>query len=116
MSAIIRPLETPQDAERILELSRQELVVVYKHSPICSISETALEEMGAFANEAKDTLNVFMVDVLSARPASQHLEALTGVRHESPQVLVLVDGAAVWNASHRRVRAADLQAQVRSLS
>ena len=39
------------------------------------------------------------------------VQALTGVRHESPQVLLLREGRAAWHASHRgitgeRVRAA----------
>ena len=113
---MIRPLETVQDAERVLELSRTELVVIYKHSPICSISETAIDEIAEFAGQAKDTLSLFMVDVIGARPASLKIEELTGVRHESPQLLVLVEGAAVWNTSHRRINAPDLLAQVRSLS
>ena len=116
MSTIIRPIETPQDAERILELSRQELVVVYKHSPICSISEMAIEEFREFVSLNQAPLSLYQVDVISARPASQRLEAVTGIRHESPQVLVLSGGAVVWHASHRRVRAEDLAAQITALA
>jgi bacillithiol system protein YtxJ len=115
MTATLRPLETLQDAERVLALSHQDTVLVYKHSPVCSISETAIEEILTFAGQAPDTLNIFMVDVLAARPASLKIEELTGVRHESPQVLLLVDGAPVWHASHGRVRSEDLLEQVRSL-
>ncbi len=32
----------------------------------------------------------------------------TGVRHESPQVIVLRDGKAVWSASQFRIKADDV--------
>ena len=115
MNATI-PIETVQDAERVLELSRTKTVVIYKHSPICSISETALEEFQAFANNSPDSVELFSVDVLAARPTSQKIEALTGILHESPQVLVLADGKVAWHASHRRIRASDLSAHVATLA
>lgn len=60
---------------------------------------------------AEDGLTLELVDVLSQRPLSQAIEAKFGVRHESPQVLIIEDGQVVWHASHRgvapdRVRAA----------
>jgi bacillithiol system protein YtxJ len=30
---------------------------------------------------------------------------MTGIRHETPQVIVFKDGKAVWNASHFDVKA-----------
>ena len=41
-----------------------------------------------------------MIVVQTARNVSREVEARTGVRHESPQAIVLRNGAAVWNASH----------------
>jgi bacillithiol system protein YtxJ len=113
--ASIKPIVTIQDAERAVELSRGKTVVIYKHSPICSISEDAIVEFEAFAEAASPGQDLFSVDVLSARSASLKIEELTGVRHESPQVLVLAEGAVLWHASHRRIRSVDLQAQVGSL-
>ncbi len=48
---------------------------------------------------------VFLVDVLGSRPLSQALAAQLGVRHESPQVILLHAGAAAWHASHSAVTA-----------
>lgn len=106
MTARFRPLFTPKDVDDALETSRDRTVVVYKHSPICEISADALEEMNRFLADAPAGLDVRIVDVLAARPAAQHLEARTGIRHESPQVLVMSGGDVAWNASHRRITAA----------
>lgn len=48
-------------------------------------------------------VNILVVQ--SAREISRELANLTGVRHETPQVIVLRDGKAVWNASHFEVQA-----------
>jgi bacillithiol system protein YtxJ len=103
--AIFRDLFTPADADLALAASQQHPVVIYKHSPICDLSADAIENVQEFLRSAAPDLDVRIVDVLTSRPASRHLEAITGVRHESPQVLVLRDGAVIWNASHRRITA-----------
>ncbi len=115
MSVTFRPVLTPEDADAALEAARDHTVVIYKHSPICEISADALDEIHGFLAQAPAGLDVRIVDVLSARPASQHIETRTGVRHESPQVLVLARGEVVWNASHRRVTAAALNEALAAL-
>jgi bacillithiol system protein YtxJ len=110
MSAVFRDLFTPADADRALQDSGTKTVVVYKHSPICDLSEHALEEMQEFLRISNPEQDVRIVDVLAARPASQRLESATGIRHESPQVLVLKNGAVTWSASHRRITASAVTA------
>lgn len=111
-TSAMRALLTPEDAARALEDARDHLVVVYKHSPVCDISEGALDEVHDFLRTAPADLDVRIVDVLSARPASQWIEARTGVRHESPQALVLARGEVAWHASHRRITADALRQAV----
>jgi bacillithiol system protein YtxJ len=48
---------------------------------------------------------VALVVVQKARDLSREVETRTGVRHESPQALILRDGAVVWSASHWNVTA-----------
>ena len=96
---------TPEQAGAAIAASRDGVRVVYKHSPVCDRSAAALDEVGAFLEGAGAGMPVHIVDVLSARPASQWIEAVTGVRHESPQALVFADERVVWHASHRAVTA-----------
>lgn len=79
------------------------LAVLYKHSPICSISTQALTEVKAFANE-NDNVPVLMIDVLGQQALSYQLAAQLGIEHESPQVIVVENGKAVWSRSGRRIR------------
>lgn len=93
-------------------LDRHRLHLIYKHSPYCSLSFVAEEQVRRFAGEG-DTVPVTMIDVIRQRAMSDAIEDATGVRHESPQVLLVRDGRVVWNASHRRVSAVAIDAAVR---
>ena len=85
--------------ENLITDSRKKPVIVFKHSDACSISARAYREM----QKLEAPVNILVVQ--SAREISRELANLTGVRHETPQVIVLRDGKAVWNASHFDVQA-----------
>ena len=78
--------------------------VIYKHGPMCWSSLLARRHVRSFAANHPD-IPVFEIDVVNQRPLSRHIAALLGVRHESPQVIILLSGRPVWDASHYRVTA-----------
>jgi bacillithiol system protein YtxJ len=41
-----------------------------------------------------------LVKVIESRPVSNQIAEDLGVKHESPQVILLKGGASYWNASH----------------
>jgi bacillithiol system protein YtxJ len=94
--------------ENLITDSKQKPVIVFKHSNACSISSRAYREMEKLEGQ------VNILEVQSAREVSRELANLTGIRHETPQVIVLRDGKAVWNASHFDVKAADVMKAVES--
>lgn len=83
----------------LLSRSQKQPIVIFKHSTTCPVSAAAYDEMEQFAGE------VVLVEVQRARELSREIEKQTGIRHESPQVLVLENGKVVWNASHFKVKA-----------
>ena len=95
--------------ENLLTDSTRKPVIVFKHSNACSISARAYREM-----EKVDGVNI--LEVQSARDVSHELANRTGVRHETPQVIILRDGKAIWNASHFDVTAGDVAKAVESHS
>lgn len=82
--------------------------VLYKHSPSCSLCAWSILEVRQFAEQ--EEVDVHLIDVFAQRPLAQAIESQFGVRHESPQVLILEDGALRWHASHRAVSAKRLRA------
>ena len=78
-------------------------LLVFKRSPVCPTSFTAEERFRKFVSslpESKD-LRIVSVDVIAARPISRRIAELTGIKHESPQALLISRGQNVrWHASH----------------
>jgi len=98
------------DLDTLLDDSKLRPVVVFKHSTACPISAAAYREMEKFEGD------VSLVVVQTAREVSRELASITGIRHESPQVLVLRDGKAVWNASHFQIKADTVARAIESAS
>lgn len=99
----------PTRFQSIEDLSRTSgTTVLYKHSPSCSLCVWSIREVQRFA--AQQGVDVHLIDVFAHRPLAQAIESEFGVRHESPQVLILEDGALRWHASHRALTAERLQA------
>lgn len=97
---MIHPIVTDADLDLLLAAP---LAVLYKHSPICPTSDAAYEEMLAFRR--RRAVPVYMVDVIHHRPLSRALAERIGIRHASPQAIILRDGVAAWHRSHYEIRA-----------
>ncbi len=94
--------------EELISNSNSRPVVIFKHSNSCPISAVAYREMEDLDGD------VSLIEVQSARDVSLEIASRTGVRHESPQVIILRDGKAVWNASHFDVKARDVAEAVQA--
>ena len=88
-----------------------ERFLVFKHSTRCSISAAAFEEYSRWSEAHPDVVTAW-IDVIQDRPLAQAVAEHTGVRHESPQAILLVHGAARWNASHGAITRVSLNAAV----
>lgn len=82
--------------------------ILYKHSPTCSLCTWSIREVQQFAEQ--QGVDVHLIDVFANRPLAREIETHFGVRHESPQVLIVEDGAVRWHASHRALTVERLQA------
>jgi bacillithiol system protein YtxJ len=89
-------------------LAEQPLAVLYKHSPLCGLSDMAATQVRAFSR-ANPGVPIYYVDVIRSRPLSREVARRLNVRHESPQAFVLRAGAVTWDGSHRAVTADALE-------
>lgn len=92
-------IDNRETLDKLITDSNNKPVVIFKHSNACGISSAAYREMEKLDAE------VNLLEVQSARDVSRELADLTGIPHETPQVILLKDGKAVWNASHFDVKA-----------
>ena len=103
-------IDNRETLDRLITDSNNKPVVIFKHSNACGISSAAYREM------EKLEAQVNLLEVQSARDVSRELADMTGIRHETPQVIVFKDGKAVWNASHFDVKVGAVLKAVESYS
>jgi bacillithiol system protein YtxJ len=101
-------LENDRDFEHLLTQSHQDPVVMFKHSTQCSRSAGALQELSLFSSNNASVVCA-VVDVLEQRELSDQAEEQFGIRHESPQAIVLAKGMPLWHASHWKITAGALE-------
>lgn len=105
MSNTLVELHTVQDLDQFLERAVIQPVVIFKHSLTCGTSAMAFEEMRDLAAGPPLGAPMGLVKVQPARAVSNEVARRFGLRHESPQVLIVRAGKVVWHASHFRVTA-----------
>jgi bacillithiol system protein YtxJ len=111
----LQHLRTPESARAVFDASERAPVFIFKHSTACGLSDQAHAEFRAFLASAPEGFSYYRLDVLESRAVSDLVEDLAGVRHESPQVLVLWRSRCVWHASHRGVRESALSGRAEAL-
>lgn len=82
-------------------------VVVFKHSTRCSISRMALRQ---FENEfdLEGKVIPYYLDLLEHRDISDEIANQFSVYHQSPQLIVIKDGKAIYDRSHENIDAGKL--------
>lgn len=76
----------------------------------------AYDEIQSLLCDPDFTADVHVVDVWAARFVSDAIAARFSVRHESPQVLLIMNNRVLWSASHFRVTAQAIRAALASLA
>jgi bacillithiol system protein YtxJ len=79
------------------------LLVVFKHSSTCPVSAAANTEVLQFMEHTD--IPVYRIIVQTERVVSDAFTKRSGVRHESPQVLMYKDGKVLAHASHWHITA-----------
>ena len=109
------PLAELEQIDAAVARSAVEPILIFKHSRTCGTSAQAHEEVSALLAGALEA-PVYLVDVHSSRQVSNAVAQRFGIRHESPQVLLLAGGRVHWNASHYHVNEQEILRALQSLS
>lgn len=103
MNAKFIALDTPEKLEELFKKSSTEPVVLFKHSTTCPISFGVYDEIA----NAQTEINIVIVQ--QSRSISNEIASRTGIRHESPQAIVLKNRVAVYHASHYDITSTDVE-------
>lgn len=108
----LTPLSDVDELEAAIAESRERPVLLFKHSRSCGISCEALDELRAHVERAEGGAAYKLITVQSHRRVSDEAAVRFGIRHETPQAILLRDGQPVWTASHFRITARQLDTVV----
>lgn len=100
-------ITSSNDLAAILEASKGRPQVVFKHSTTCPISSMA--RMRLEDNWDLEHVDAHYLDLLQYRPLSNAIAEEWQVHHESPQVLLIIEGEVVYDASHLDITVTELK-------
>lgn len=96
--------------DTLFKRSFTEPVVLFKHSNSCGTSAYVFEIMSEVSGD------VHLVTVQERRDVSNAIADRTGVRHQTPQAFVVVNGEIAYSASHYNISPAAITDMVSKLS
>jgi thioredoxin 1 len=108
MPATFALLNSIKKLDDLVARSHNGPVVIFKHSSSCGISAAVHRQM----TELDAEVNIVIVQ--EARDVSDEIEQRTGIRHQSPQAMVIRNGEAVYQASHYSIDPGEIDAELKS--
>lgn len=109
---MMKKVESQVEFQQLLE---HNVFLLLKHSLTCPISGEAFDEYTKFVEEHPAIKTAYLA-VQEAKPLSEYVRDLTGIKHESPQAILFKNGKAVWNTSHRRITNENLEQAIKEYS
>lgn len=105
-------LQSGSQIEEIIEHSKSVPCLIFKHSTRCSISSLAQNRLDKGWSLPDEKILPYHLDLIAHRDLSNAVSTQFGVRHESPQVLLIKDGQCIYEASHLGINAREIANQV----
>ena len=100
-------LESEEQLKEIISRSNAKPQLIFKHSTRCSVSFFAKKNFEKSWNE-ENNVDIHYLDLIAFRNISNAIENTLNVMHQSPQVILIVNEKAIYNASHNSISADDI--------
>lgn len=102
-------LEDDTQLEALKERSKTKAQVIFKHSTRCSISSMIKNRLDK--NAGSDNIDFYYLDLIAHRHLSNKIAEDFFVEHESPQILLIKNGACVYDESHSGITFPEIEEQ-----
>ncbi|KQO22780.1 general stress protein [Flavobacterium sp. Leaf82] len=102
------------DVAQLIEvtaISNEKPVVIFKHSTRCSISRMALKQFER-EYDLNESVDAYFLDLIAHRDISNEIASRFNVYHESPQLILIRNGKAVYDVSHSDIDAVALKEKI----
>lgn len=106
-------LESLEQLSQIKEESQEKPVLIFKHSSRCSISSIAWDRLKRnWKYEDSERVSPYFLDLISYREISNTIAKEFEVYHESPQIILIKEGKAVYDTSHMGINYNDIMKRI----
>jgi bacillithiol system protein YtxJ len=105
-------LTSPQDVDGFLQTNPT--AAIFK-AGTCHKTQETFAHVQAQLEPCED-LKLGIIKVVEARPASNHVAAMTGIEHESPQIILFKDGRNVFDRDNWDITAEAMAEGVKAVS
>lgn len=104
-----KTLDSLDQLDQIIKDSYKKPVVLFKHSVTCGISARAKYMLEEDWNISEDDFDFYYLDLLAFRNVSNEIASRFSVQHQSPQIIIIKAGKAIFDMSHHRISAKSLE-------
>ena len=104
------------ELEELLAGAGARPVWLFKHSLVCPLSTEGRREFERFLADTEVEALFAVIEVQNARDVSNEVARRTGVRHETPQAILMRGADVLWAGSHWDVSASTMARAVRAVS
>jgi len=102
-------LSSISDLDQAEKESHDKRVVLFKHSVTCGISARAKHRLESGYDIDPDKTPLYYLDLKSNRDISNEIADRFGIIHQSPQMIILENGRAIFDTSHHSVSLDELK-------
>jgi bacillithiol system protein YtxJ len=90
-------IKSLSELETALTASHTNPVAIFKHSTRCSVSFMAKKTIERFWDL---DIDAYYLDLIAHRDISSAIAENLSIEHQSPQMILIKEGKAIYNASH----------------
>lgn len=83
--------------------------IIFKHSTRCVISKMVLNDLEKNWKTPGELADIYLLDLLQYRDVSNYIATYFGIRHESPQLLLIKNGQVIYHESHDSILADEVE-------
>lgn len=101
-------IQSIEELNEAYNSSKEKTALFFKHSTRCGISKMVLNR---FESEwtNNEGYSLFFIDLLAHREVSNQLAEISGVTHQSPQVILIKNNEVIHDASHNGIKASTIK-------
>jgi bacillithiol system protein YtxJ len=109
---MIEKISSIKNWQELFLSSTSSTVIILKHSNACPISTNAYSKIEHGLASGEIDQKVYLVVVQENREISNQIEQDLGVKHESPQVIIIKDKKVVYHSSHDNIKIEDIKKSI----